>query len=161
MVVGLVGCLVFSGLFAGDHLAPPATSDVARFVPADGSAWYGSLRGADATTGASTPTVTESAVIDGTAVAGAVDLQLGGALLSETGAAAAARSRYWRLSTTTPGSPVRRDTQVYRVGQDLVRVGESGPGGRYRYSPGLVELPTGVTAGSTWESSGTAGAGVT
>lgn len=161
MVVGLVGCLVFSSLFAGDHLGRPDVSDVARFVPADGTAWYGSLRNADGTTGASTPTVTESAVVDGTAVAGAVDLQLGGALLSETGAAAAARSRYWRLSTTTLGDPVSRDTQVYRVDHDLVRVGESGPGRSYRYSPGLVELPSRVTAGSTWESSGTAGAGVT
>lgn len=159
LVMVVVGCLVASALYVGDRVGRPATYEITAFLPADGAHWFGERRTHTDTRDTTATTVTESAIIDGPAISGAVDFQLGGAILAETGTDAAVRNRFWRLTTTTLGPSAGRDTQVYRGSADLVRLGESGPGFSYLYSPGLIELPRGVAPDASWESHGDAGSG--
>jgi hypothetical protein len=47
-------------------------------------------------------------------------------------------------------------TRVYRVGDAVSLLVESGPSLSYAYTPNLVELPMGAAPGASWQSEGTA-----
>lgn len=154
-MVGLSAALVAAALFGADRLDRPVGSGAAAFVPADGASETGetvtSSRGRTSTV----TTVTESALILGGAVAGAVDWQLGAQILADQGSSLN-RSRFWRTTTSSVADGGSQSSRVYRIGTDVVLLGESGAGAAYSYRPGLVELPQAVAPGMSWQSSGRA-----
>ena len=51
----------------------------------------------------------------------------------------------------------QQNVRVYRIDGAVELIAESDQGGADVYTPGLVELPAAVTAGTTWSSEGTVG----
>ena len=152
--------LLGAGLFVSDRVGRPEASGAAsRFVPADGAGWFSSDRDGS---GAVTTSATESAIIVGSAITGALDWTLATQVIGATGSdlGVLSRTRFWRTVSTPVGKPADQGqhTRVYAVGADVRLLVESGPDGAWAYRPNLVELPAGVTAGQQWTSTGTAGA---
>jgi hypothetical protein len=161
-------CLVALGLFVADRAGQPASSKTSTFVPSDGHTSYARQQSRAAGRETVTTTITESALITGSAVTGAVDWQLGAQLIGVVGTDSIRRARFWRTTTTTLDRAAAegviadqgQTTRVYRVGDAVSLLVESGPSLSYAYTPSLVELPIGAAPGASWQSEGTAGRGV-
>ena len=60
---------------------------------------------------------------------------------------------------STPLDGRGQTTQVYRTDDGVSLLGENGPDGLLRFTPGLLELPADVAPGRRWQSAGTTGPG--
>lgn len=129
---------------------------VARFLPPDGYAAWQQTEAGPPGRGRSTTAVTESARLAGVAGVFALDPVLSIELVAE--AADDPGLQLWR-TTSTPVDGRGQATQVYRTDHGVVLLGENGPDGLLRFTPGLLELPADAAPGRQWSSAGTTGTG--
>lgn len=152
-------CLVTAGIVLTDRIGSQMlASGAMAYVPDDGAVAYARVVTAAATPDAEPYSqVTESARYAGAEGVGALDFALGsrvlGALPDNDDA------QLWRTTTTRIGErrTTHQQVRVYRLGDDVSLVAESGPGEGHVFQPALVELPADVEPGMEWVSSGSAG----
>jgi outer membrane protein assembly factor BamB len=157
--------LAASALFLTDRVGQPPTSrTIDAFLPMDGAAWVERQQAKSRSVNTTDTVVTESAIITGSAVTGALTYTLATQLIGAAGSdlEVLERGRYWRTTTTVPARSATeaQHIRVYNVVADLSLMVESGPRGAFVYRPNLVELPQDVAPGRTWGSSGSAGGSV-
>jgi outer membrane protein assembly factor BamB len=160
LAVILVTALVAIGLFVAERVGAATGSTAAlAYVPADGRATY---RQRTTTLGSETVTSTsvqESAIQAGRTVLGGLDWTLGNKVAGVVGTDHVDRMRFWRTTSSEIGNlgSSQQNVRVYRIDGAVELIAESDQGGADVYTPGLVELPAAVTAGTTWSSEGTVG----
>ena len=165
LVTGLALALIASGLFVADRIGQTRAGPIVdRYLPPDGASWTERIDSVTATGTQSDTAITESAIINGSAITGATDWTLNTRLI---GAANGdpdllGRGRYWRTTTTVPDRSATESqrTKVYRAEQDLALMVESGPSGAFAYYPNLIELPADAAPGRSWTSNGNAGGSI-
>ena len=128
------------------------------YLPPDGASWSERIDRVTATGTQSDTAITESAIINGSAITGATDWTLNTQLIGAANADPDLlnRGRYWRTTATVPARSTTeaQRTKVYRAEQDLALMVESGPNGAFAYYPNLIELPADAAPGHSWTSSG-------
>ena len=155
VALAVVGTLLSVVVHAATTDAQPAGT-TSHYLPPDGSvAWQQTTAGPPERSRSTTSAV-ESARLAGVAGVFALDPVLSVELVGE--AAADPGLQLWR-TISTPVDGRGQSTQVYRTDEGVALLGENGPDGLLRFTPGLLELPADVAPGRQWSSAGTTGPG--
>lgn len=159
LVVSLVTVLVAGALFATDRdLAGQERTAASAYLPSDGAVSHRARSTTKGNKSVTSTFVEESARRSGGLVVTGLDYTLGTKVGGVVGFDHLDRAQLWRTTDTEiggVGSP--QQVRVYRVDQAVTLIADSTVTSADIYSPGLVELPADVAAGSSWSSEGTVG----